>query len=86
MFLLIVFCIDQIRKKQAFSWDILDFTIVLYVLWMVFISGVNHAHIAAYVYGLRYDAEFLIVFIFLRRAIPAWNVSITSLARVFLIS
>jgi vacuolar-type H+-ATPase subunit I/STV1 len=40
----------------------------------------------AYVYGLRYDAEFLFLFLLLRRALVLWQVPTASLVRIFLVS
>ena len=86
VFILGVFCLDCMRKKYTFSWDIFDLVIVLYIVWMILISLLNHANLQAYIYGLRYDTEFLLAFLLLRRCIPVWNVSMVSLARIFLIS
>lgn len=38
------------------------------------------------IYGLRYDAEFLFVFLFFRRIVSFWGISFREIARVFLIS
>jgi hypothetical protein len=38
------------------------------------------------VYGLRYDAEFLIAFVALRQILGWWNISFRELAQVFIVS
>lgn len=81
-----VFLIDIFRNKYRFTWDTLDALIGSYILWMIIISYWNHASLVSYVYGLRYDAEFLVAFVFLRRAIPLWHISFSNLAKVFLLS
>lgn len=86
IFLFGVFLIDIFRKKYRFTWDTLDALIGGYILWMIIISALNHLILVSYIYGLRYDAEFLITFVFLRRAIPLWDISFASLAKVFLVS
>lgn len=71
-FIFVLYSIDAYRKKEKISADSIDVAILLYVFWLLLISAFNHASLSSYVYGLRYDAEFLLAFMFLRRVIPFW--------------
>lgn len=44
-----IFCLSN-RPKERTSWDSIDGAIVLYALWMIIVSLVNHTTLIAYVY------------------------------------
>lgn len=73
--ILIVFLLDAYRKKIQYSYDLLDIFIVLYILWLVGVSFFQQVPVVGYVYGLRYDAEFFLAFLFIRRIFPHWHIS-----------
>lgn len=77
---------DAFRQKIRWSADIIDGAIIAYIAWLIIISLINGASLTAYVYGLRYDAGFLIAFLLFRRALPFWPVSISGLMKLFLVS
>jgi hypothetical protein len=81
-----LFVFDVCKKKIKISVDIIDILILAYLIVLLVVSFVHQATLQAYIYGFRYDVGFLLAFMLFRRSIPAWNVSITSLARIFIIS
>ncbi len=81
-----VLCCFDVYKKKNFTYDILDGAIVLYMVWLVIVSFFNDVPLVWYVYGLRYDAEFLCAFLIFRRVIPHWGISFHTLIHYFLIS
>lgn len=84
--LFVIFFFSSVRGKIKFSWDGIDILVLLYTIWLLAISFYRGGSIVSYIYWLRYDVEFLWAFLFLRRAVPLWNVSFKAMAGVFLIS
>ena len=82
------FIFDSFKKKVRPHFDTLDFLIIGYILTLAIVSSVEHTPLKGIVYGLRYDAGFLLVFMVLRRAIALWgrDISFENLAKIFLIS
>lgn len=58
-FIFVVYVIVAYKKKEKISVDVIDGAILFYVFWLLLISSFNHVSLASYMYGLRYDAEFL---------------------------
>lgn len=77
---------DYIRNKRKVVFDSIDIFIVLYILTLLVVSFVQNTPIVGVVYGLRYDAEFLIAFVLFKQVLGFWNVSFRELARVFVLS
>lgn len=77
---------EMARKRVRRTFDVLDYSILAYILWLICISFFQGASIQAYVFGLRYDTLFFIAFFIFRRLIPYWNISFSHIAKIFLIS
>lgn len=84
--IVIVALLDMWRKKYRMTFDILDGAILLYILTLLIVSFSTNTRAIGIVYGLRYDTEFLVVFILFRQMIRLWNVSFRELGRVFILS
>ncbi len=77
---------DAIRKKNLPKFDILDYLIFGYIASLIVVSLAVGSTLSAIIYGLRYDAEFLLVFIFIRQLTSLWEIPFQRVANVFLIS
>jgi len=73
-------------KKFRPKFDLLDGAILAYTLTLVAISIWTKASLVGIVYGLRYDTEFLIAFVFFRQVIQLWNIGFRDIGRIFIIS
>ncbi len=84
--ILLLGVVDMWRRGFRIKLDILDISILLYIFTLIAISFVQGISTRGIIYGLRYDAEFLFVFLFFRRIVSFWGISFREIARVFLIS
>lgn len=78
--------IEIVQKKRKIRLDSIDIFIGLYLISLLVISVLKGTPLEGIVYGLRYDTEFLIAFVLMRRVFAFWNLSFRELARVFIIS
>ena len=78
--------IEIIQKKRKIHLDSIDIFIGLYLICLLIISLLQGTTLEGIIYGLRYNTEFLIAFVLVRRAFAFWNLSFRELARVFIIS
>ena len=87
LFCLFIFFVYQYyRGRIPRTFDRIDIAILAYFVWLIVVSFLHHTSLTGYIYGLRYDAEFFVVFLLLRRLIPACQVSFRDMATTFLIS
>lgn len=84
--ILLLGVVDMWRRGFRIKLDILDISILLYIFTLIAISFVQGISTRGIIYGLRYDTEFLFVFLFFRRIVSFWGISFREIARVFLIS
>lgn len=82
----IVYLYDAWRKKIKFHIDTLDYAMIGYLSVLMAISLVQEVPLRGVIYGIRYDAAFLVVFLIFRRALSLWGITFQSLAKVFLVS
>lgn len=59
--------IDIWKKKYRPTFDILDAAIFLYIATLLVVSFFTDTSTTGFIYGLRYDGEFLIAFLFFRQ-------------------
>ncbi|MBP7806459.1 hypothetical protein KA057_02135 [Candidatus Gracilibacteria bacterium] len=78
--------IDALLKRRKIVFGSIDIFIALYVVTLLAVSLIQGASVTGMVYGLRYDAEFLIAFVALRQILGWWNISFRELAHVFIVS
>lgn len=84
--IIIIGICDMWRKKIRPSFSLIDAVIVLYILSLIITSIGRGIPLAGFVYGLRYDAEFLIAFVFFRQLTRFWSNRFHEVARVFILS
>lgn len=82
----VILAFDFYKKKTFPKFDILDYLIGAYIGYLLAITLFNHGSLSAFVYGGRYDFEFLIAFLIIRHASSLLTGSIASYVRIFLIS
>lgn len=58
------------QKRERPKIDAVDFLIVGYVLWMLIATWMNDGTLRHYVFGGRYDFEFLFAFIVFKHSLP----------------
>jgi len=89
IFLVVLVCTflyDFIKNKKRVIFDSIDLFIGLYVVSLLLVSLFTGTPVRWIMYGLRYDTEFLIVFVLMRQAIRFWGIHFQDIAKVFIIS
>lgn len=77
---------DMWRKKYRPHFDKIDASIGIYILTLIAISIGTGTSLTGFIYGLRYDAEFLIAFVFFRQIIPLWDIRFWQIGKIFILS
>jgi hypothetical protein len=78
--------IDALQKKRKITLDGIDIFIASYVAVLLIVSLIQNTSMVWVIYGVRYDAEFLIALVLFRKIIPLWWIHFRELARVFIVS
>lgn len=78
--------LDMWKKRFRPAFDKIDIAIALYILTLVIISLIAGISLTWFVYGLRYDAEFLVAFVFFRQLVKLWDIRFYDIAKIFIIS
>ncbi len=81
-----VLLLDGILNKRKIHLDGIDIFIGLYIASLIIVSFIQGAPLVWMAYGLRYDTEFLIAFVLLRRVFAWWNIGFRELGRIFILS
>lgn len=74
------------KNKKIPKFDFIDYSIIWYITYLIFISVIDHTWIKAIIYGWRYDFEFLLIFLFVRHWRFLLSQKISYYIRIFLIS
>ncbi len=77
---------DMWRKKYLPQFDKIDAAIGIYILVLIAISASTGTSLLWFIYGLRYDAEFLIAFVCFRQAIRLWDIRFWQVGKIFILS
>ncbi len=78
--------IDGAQKRFRLRFDFLDVAIFLYITTLIIVSMVTKTEMIGFIYGLRYDTEFLIVLVAFRQIMLLWNIGFRQIAKVFILS
>lgn len=73
-------------KKQIPKLDIIDYSILWYIIYLILISLVNYTWLKAIIYWWRYDFEFLLIFLIVRHWRFLLKEKISYYVRLFVIS
>lgn len=74
------------KHKKKISLDHIDMSIIAYIAILVFVSLYQGSAFKEIIFWLRYDAEFLIAFLLIRKVSSWWCIRFTTLAKIFLLS
>jgi hypothetical protein len=78
--------LDIFQRKIRIRLDSIDICILLYIFSLLVVSVLTHTSILGFIYGLRYDGEFLLAFMFFRHMMWPWNLHFREWAKVFILS
>ncbi len=84
--ILVVVGLDMWRKKYHPRFNKIDAVIGIYILVLITISASTGTSLLWYIYGLRYDAEFLIAFVLFRQAVYLWDIRFWQIGKIFILS
>ncbi len=84
--IVLIAVLDMWKRKCRPTFDRIDAAIGIYVLTLIAISIGTGASPTAFIYGLRYDTEFLIAFVFFRQVIRLWDIRFWQIGKVFILS
>ncbi|MDD2487554.1 MAG: O-antigen ligase family protein [Candidatus Gracilibacteria bacterium] len=84
--LLGVLIYDKIKTRAKFVFDKLDYAVFLYVGYLILISAINLISIKAFIYGARYDFEFLLLFMIFKHGSYMLQEKLSYYIKIFLIS
>lgn len=71
------------QKKLSPKLDIIDAFAGAFIVWMILISLINQAPLAAYIFGGRYDFEWIIALLAAKHAVPLLEISFQRILRIF---
>jgi hypothetical protein len=77
---------DMWKKKYRPTFDQIDGAIGLYILTLIAVSVITQTSLLGFIYGLRYDAEFLIAFVCFRQAVRFWDIRFWQVGKIFILS
>jgi hypothetical protein len=84
--IIFVAVMDMWKQKYRPTFDKIDGAIGIYILTLIAISIGTGVSLTWFVYGLRYDAEFLIAFVFFRQIVRLWDIRFWQIGKIFIIS
>jgi O-antigen ligase len=84
--IILVAMLDMWKQKYRPIFDKIDILIGIYVATLIFISFITETTLFWYIYGLRYNAEFFIAFVFFRQIIRFWDIRFWQIGKIFILS
>lgn len=75
-----------LKNKKIPKFDLIDYSIFWYILYLILISIINHTWLKAIIYWWRYDFEFLLIFLFVRHGRFLLTEKLSYYIKLFLIS
>lgn len=77
---------EVLKKKIKISFDRFDASVLAFIVVLILVTIVQDWSLKSIIYWLRYDVIFLWAIVLFRRTLPLWDITLTDIAKTFLIS